>query len=105
MTNNEHYNLLKSIDRLAKEDGWDKSDAALLVIAYLVESGCITDYDIDKVTQALERCSEWEIGKTAYIERVLKDADKVRQTVLRITDADLKNYKKLIAIAKSTDQK
>lgn len=80
LTDNEHCSLLKSIDALAEEDGWDKSDAALLVIAYLVESGCITDYDLDKVTHALERYSELGIGKTAFIERVLKDADKVRQT-------------------------
>ena len=80
LSNNEHSSLMKSINRLAEKDGWDKSDAALLVIAYLVESGCITDYYLDKVTQALEQCSELEISKTAFIERFLKDADKVRQT-------------------------
>lgn len=80
LSNNEHSSLMKSIDKLAEEDGWDKSDAALMVIAYLVESGCITDYYLDKVTQALERYSELGSDKTAFIERFLKDADKVRQT-------------------------
>lgn len=80
LSNNEHSNLMKSINALAEEDGWDKSDAALLAIAYLAESGCITDYDIDNAARALERCSEQGISKTEFIERVLKDADKVRQT-------------------------
>lgn len=92
LSDNEHYSLLKNLDEeegkwwqnyteaLAEEDGWDESDAALLVIAYLLESDCITDFELDKVTEALKQCSEWGIGKTAYIERVLKDADKVRQT-------------------------
>lgn len=80
LSNNEHSSLMKNINALAKEDGWDKSDAALLVLAYLAESGCLTDYYIDKVSQALERYSELGISKTEFIERVLKDADKVRQT-------------------------
>lgn len=90
LSDNEHSSLLASMDReegkwwenytyaLTESDGWEEADAAMLVIAYLVESGCITDYDVDEVTQALERCSEWGIGKAAYIERVMKDADKVR---------------------------
>ena len=90
LSDNEHYSLLASLDReegkwwenytyaLIEEDGWDESDAAVLAIAYLVESGCITEYDVDKATRALERCSEWGIGKAAFIERVMKDADAVR---------------------------
>lgn len=80
LNNNEHSSLLESINKLAEKDGWDKSDAAWLVIAYLTESGCITDYCLDNAARALERCSEQGISKTEFIERVLKDADKVRQT-------------------------
>lgn len=92
LSDNEHYSLLKQLDSeegkwwssytdtLVEDDGWEESDAAMLAIAYLVESGTITDYELSKVTQALAQCSEWGMGKADYIERVMKDADKVRQT-------------------------
>ena len=89
--NEQHYGLLEKLDdeegewwgsytnALTEDDDWEGSDAAVLAIAYLVESGCLTYKDVAKATQALERCAEWEIGKTAFIERVMKDADAAKE--------------------------
>lgn len=85
-----HYSLLEKLDdeagewwgsyteALNEDDSWDEDDAAVLAIAYLVESGRLTYKDVAKATRALKRCSSWDIGKAAFIERVMKDADKVR---------------------------
>jgi hypothetical protein len=85
-----HYSLLEKLDdesgewwssytcAITENDDWDVEDAAVLVIAYLVESGCLTCEEVTKATLALARCSEWDIGKETFIERVMKNADAVR---------------------------
>ena len=63
------------------EDGngdWELSDAATLVIAYLVESGHLTYEEVAEATKALKRCSDWDIGKACFIDRVMKDAARER---------------------------
>lgn len=66
-------------EAITEDDSWELGDEAVLAIAYLVESGCLTYEDVTKATQALKRCSDWDIGKATFIERVMKDADKVRE--------------------------
>lgn len=90
LSNNEHYGLLEKLDgeegewwgsyteALTEDDDWEMEDAAVLAIAYLVESGRLTYKDVAKATQVLKQCSSWDIGKAAFIERVMKDADEVR---------------------------
>ncbi len=90
LSDNKHYPLLEKLDdesgewwtsyteAFTEDDDWDEDDAAVLAIAYLVESGRLTYKDIAKATQALARCSEWGIGKETFIERVMKNADAVR---------------------------
>ena len=85
-----HYSLLEKLDdesgawwssytcAITEDDDWDMEDAAVLAIAYLVESGCLTCEEVTKATQVLARCSEWDIGKETFIERVMKNADAVR---------------------------
>lgn len=85
-----HYSLLKKLDdesgkwwssyteAITEDDSWDEDDAAMLAIAYLVESGRLTYEDVAKATQVLKQCSSWDIGKAAFIEHVMKDADEVR---------------------------
>lgn len=85
-----HYSLLEKLDdesgewwssytcAITEDDDWDEDDAAVLAIAYLVESGCLTCEEVAKATQALARCSEWDIGRATFIERVMKNADAVR---------------------------
>ncbi|MCD5603273.1 hypothetical protein LOB97_00185 [Lactobacillus delbrueckii subsp. lactis] len=53
LSDNEHYPLLEKLDdeegewwgsytcAITENDSWDMEDAAVLVIAYLVESGCL----------------------------------------------------------------
>lgn len=91
LSDNEHYSLLEKLDNedgewwgsytdaITEDDGWEMSDAAVLAIAYLVESGCLTYEEVAEVTQVFKRCSEWDIGQTTFVERVMKDADKVRE--------------------------
>lgn len=91
LSDNTHYSLLEKLDdesrswwssytkAVAEDDIWDTDDAAMLVIAYLVESGCLTYKEVAKVTQVFKRCSEWDIGMVTFIERVMKDAGKVRE--------------------------
>lgn len=90
LSDNKHYPLLEKLDdeegewwgsytcAITENDSWDMEDAAVLAIAYLVESGCLTCEEVAKATQALARCSEWDIGKTTFIERVMKDASAAR---------------------------
>lgn len=90
LSDNKHYPLLEKLDdeegewwgsytcAITENDSWDMEDAAVLAIAYLVESGCLTCEEVAKATQALARCSEWDIGKATFIERVLKYASVVR---------------------------
>lgn len=91
LSDNKHYPLLEKLDDeegkwwlsytcaiTEEDDGWEMEDAAVLAIAYLVESGYITYEEVAKATQALARCSEWDIGKTTFIERVMKDASAAR---------------------------
>lgn len=91
LSDNKNYPLLEKLDYEAGEwwgsyaesftedDGsWDEDDAAVLAIAYLVESGRLTYKDVAKATQALKRCSDWNIGRVAFIERVMKDAARER---------------------------
>ncbi len=90
LSDNKHYPLLEKLDdesgewwtsyteAFTEDDDWDEDDAAVLAIAYLVESGCLTCEEVAKATQALKRCSGWDIGKETFIERVLKDASVVR---------------------------
>lgn len=63
---------------ITEDDDWEMGDEAVLAIAYLVESGCLTYEDLSKATQALKRCSDWGIGKATFIERVMKHADKTK---------------------------
>jgi hypothetical protein len=91
LSDNTHYSLLEKLDdesgewwssytcAITEDDDWDEDDAAVLAIAYLVESGCLTCEEVAKATLALSRCSEWDIGRVTFIERVMKDADKVRE--------------------------
>lgn len=91
LSDNTHCSLLEKLDdescgwwdsyteAITENDSLELDDAAVLAIAYLVESGCLTYEDVTKATQALKRCSDWEIGKATFIERVMKDADKVRR--------------------------
>ena len=84
LSDNEHYGLLKKLDHeegewwesytnaLTEDDDWEGSDAAVLAIAYLVESGYLTYEEVTEVTKAFKRCSDWDIGKTTFIERVMK---------------------------------
>ena len=90
LSDNTHCSLLEKLDdescgwwdsyteAITENDSWELDDAAVLAIAYLVESGCLTYEDVTKTTQALKRCSDWEIGKATFIERVMKDADKAK---------------------------
>lgn len=90
LSDNEHYSLLEKLDdeagewwmsyteALNEDDSWDEDDATVLAIAYLVESGRLTYKDVAKATQVLKQCSSWDIGKAAFIKRVMKDADEVR---------------------------
>lgn len=90
LSDNTHYSLLEKLDNedgkwwgsyteaLTEDDYWEESDEAVLAIAYLVESGRLTYEDVEKATQALARCSEWDIGRVTFIERVMKDASAVR---------------------------
>lgn len=90
LSDNKHYPLLEKLDdeegewwesytcAITEDDDWEMEDAAVLAIAYLVESGYITYEEVAKATQALARCSEWDIGKTTFIERVMKDASAAR---------------------------
>ena len=69
-----NYRLLEKLDdesgewwtnyteAFTEDDDWDEDDAAVLAIAYLVESGCLTCEEVTKATLALARCSEWDIG-------------------------------------------
>ncbi len=65
-------------EAFTEDDDWDEDDAAVLAIAYLVESGYLTYEEVVKATQALDKCSDWGIGKATFIERVMKDASAVR---------------------------
>jgi hypothetical protein len=90
LSDNKHYPLLEKLDdeegkrwgsytcAITEDDSWDMEDAAVLAIAYLVESGYLTCEEVAKATQALTRCSEWDIGQATFIERVMKDASAVR---------------------------
>lgn len=64
---------------LTEDDDWELSDAATLAIAYLVESGRLTYEEVAAVTKAFKRFSNWDIGKACFIDRVMKDADAVRE--------------------------
>ena len=91
LSNNEHYGLLKKLDdeegewwgsytaALTEDDDWEMEDAAVLAIAYLIESGCLTYEEVAEVAKVFKRCSEWDIGKECFIGRVIKDANKVRE--------------------------
>lgn len=84
LSDNEHYGLLEKLDdeegewwesytnALTEDDDWERSDAAVLAIAYLVENGYLTYEEVTEVTKAFKRCSNWDIGKAAFIERVMK---------------------------------
>ncbi|ADQ61259.1 hypothetical protein LOB55_03705 [Lactobacillus delbrueckii subsp. lactis] len=90
LSDNKHYPLLEKLDdeegewwgsytcAITEDDSWDMGDAAVLAIAYLVESGYLTYEEVVKATQALDKCSDWGIGKATFIERVMKDASAVR---------------------------
>ena len=54
----------------------------------------------ERVAQAKEKLDYFN-----YLVSDLNITEDEAMNVLRITDADLKNYKNLIAIAESTDQK
>lgn len=60
LSDNTHYSLLEKLDdeegewwgsyteALTEDDDWEMSDVAVLAIAYLVESGCLTYEDVEK---------------------------------------------------------
>lgn len=85
-----HYSLLEKLEdedgewwtsyteAITEDDSWEMGDEAVLAIAYLVESGHLTYEEVDEATKALKRCSDWDIGKATFIERVMKDAARER---------------------------
>ncbi len=91
LSDNEHYSLLEKLDdesgewwtsyteAFTEDDSWDEDDAAVLAIAYLVKSGCLTYEELTEATKVLDECSDWGIGKVTFIERVMKHADAVRK--------------------------
>ncbi len=90
LSDNEYYSLLEKLDdeegkwwssytcAITEDDSWEMEDAAVLAIAYLVASGHLTCGELAEATKALEKCSDWDIGKATFIERVMKDASAVR---------------------------
>lgn len=90
LSNNGNYSLLKKLDdescdwwgsyseTIIADDSWDVDDAAMLVIAYLVESGHLTYEEVAEATKALKRCADYDIGIACFIDRVMKDAARER---------------------------
>lgn len=70
LSDNEHYSLLEKLDdeegkwwgsytcAITEDDSWDMEDAAVLAIAYLVESGRLTYKDIAKGSARLDDRNE-----------------------------------------------
>lgn len=91
VSGNAYYHLIDKLEdegcewwtsytnAITEDDDWEMGDEAEIAIAYLVESGCLAYEDVAKATQALKRCSDWNIGKATFIERVMKDATAVRK--------------------------
>lgn len=70
LSDNKHYPLLEKLDdeegkwwgsyicAITEDDSWDMEDAAVLAIAYLVESGRLTYKDIAKGSARLDGRNE-----------------------------------------------